>query len=200
MKIVSESSTAAGVRRIEAITSVAAENYVKEQSDLLNEVKALLKNPKDVVKSISSLLEERTSLNKELEQLVNEKGNTIKTSLLGQITQVNGASVLVAEVNVPNADVLKKISFELKNEVGGLILVLAATVGDKPLLSIMIDEPITTSHQLHAGNMVRDLAKLIKGGGGGQPFYATAGGSDLSGLPEVIKTAKQLLADKGFSI
>jgi alanyl-tRNA synthetase len=200
MKIVSESSTAAGVRRIEAITSVAAENYVKDQDNLLNEVKALLKNPKDLVKSISSLLEERTSLNKELEQLINEKGSVIKTSLLSQIKEVNGAHILIADVSVPNADVLKKISFELKNEVGGLVLVLAATVGDKPLLSIMIDEAITTSHQLHAGNMVRELAKLIKGGGGGQPFYATAGGSDLSGLAEVVKSAKQLLAEKGFII
>jgi alanyl-tRNA synthetase len=101
--------------------------------------------------------------------------------------------VLIAAVTLPNADSLKKLVYELKNEVSKACIVLAATIGDTPQVAVFIDESLLEETGLHAGNLVRELAKEIQGGGGGQPFFATAGGKDLNGLPQVVAKAKSIL-------
>jgi alanyl-tRNA synthetase len=159
----------------------------------VKEIQELLKNPRDLVKAVESLVQERNDLRKELEQLQLEKSAGIKEQLKGQFVQKDTMQVLIAAVTLPNADLLKKLVYELKNEVSNACIVLAATIEDKPQVAVFIDESLLEATGLHAGNLVRELAKEIQGGGGGQPFFATAGGKDLAGLPQVVAKAKTIL-------
>ena len=192
-KITSEGSIAAGVRRIEAITATGAETYIREQEGLVKELQELLKNPRDLVKAVESLVQERNELRKEIEQLHLEKSAGVKDQLKGQFVQKGSMQVLIAAVTLPNADSLKKLVYELKNEVSKACIVLAATIDGTPQVAVFIDESLLEETGLHAGNLVRELAKEIQGGGGGQPFFATAGGKDLNGLPQVVAKAKSIL-------
>lgn len=194
-KIISESAVAAGVRRIEAFTGPKAFEFVQEQERALREVKGLLKSPKDLGKAITGLLEDQKRLTKVIEGLHAKQSGALKQDLLTQIEAQQGMNTLVAKVLLPNGDVLKKLAFELKNEVSDLVAVLAADVDGKPQIAVVISENLVTSKGLNAGQMVRELAKEIKGGGGGQPFFATAGGKDLSGLDRVEGKAKEMLSD-----
>ena len=112
---------------------------------------------------------------------------------MNAVESSNGYNILVSETALPDGDALKKLSFEFKNEFENLIMILAANVAGKPQISVMISESLVNSLKLNAGNIVRDLAKEIKGGGGGQPFFATAGGKELDGLPKVVTKAQELV-------
>jgi alanyl-tRNA synthetase len=191
-KITSEGSISSGVRRIEAITSKAAEAYLREQESLVKEIQELLKNPKDVKKAIESLIQERNELRKEIESLHLEKASGLKTELLKQFVAKDGVNTLIAQVELPNADSLKKLVYELKNEVSNAFIVLAAKIEDKPQVAVILDDALVSSKGLNAGQIVRELAKEIQGGGGGQPFFATAGGKDLAGLEKVVAKAKEM--------
>ncbi|MGZ3778587.1 MAG: DHHA1 domain-containing protein, partial [Mucilaginibacter sp.] len=192
-KIISESAVAAGVRRIEAITGIGAENYINEQSQLVHQLKELLKNPKDIGKSIETLLEENSKLKKEIEKTVLEKSSGLKNELAKKAQQINGINFIAEKVALPNADAVKNLAYQLKDIVSDLFLVLAADIEGKPSLTVMIAESLVKSKGLHAGNIVKELSKEIKGGGGGQPFFATAGGSDISGLDNVLAKAKSFI-------
>ncbi len=198
-KIVSESSVAAGVRRIEAVTADKAEQLINEQQDVLLQVKELLKNPKDVSKAVAQLLEERQALTKELETFRAKEAGNVKGELLKKVKSSGEISLLVAQVALPDADGLKKLAYELRNEIKGLALVLAASIDGKPQVAVMFDDNLVEKYGLNAGLIVRDLAREIQGGGGGQPFFATAGGKDINGLPKVVEKANDLLA-KAFNL
>ncbi|MCE7992386.1 MAG: alanine--tRNA ligase [Roseivirga sp.] len=193
-KITSEGAVAAGVRRIEALTGPKAFAYVQEQERLMKEVKELLKNPKDLTKAVSSLLEEQKKLSKEIEGLHAKQSGQVKEGLLQDVKEENGVAAVIAKIAVPNADALKKLSFELKNEVDNLFAVLAADVAGKPQIAVVISEALVSGKGLNAGQLVRELAREIKGGGGGQPFFATAGGKDLDGLDAVVSKANEILS------
>lgn len=190
-KIISEGSSASGVRRIEAITAKAAETYLREQENLVKELQDLLKNPKDLKKAVETLIHERNELKKEVEGLHQEKAGAVKGELLKQFVNVEGVNILVAQVALPNVDSLKKLSYELKNEVENAFVILAANIDEKPQIAVIIEDSLVESKKLNAGQIVRELAKEIKGGGGGQAFFATAGGKDLTGLENVVKKAKE---------
>jgi alanyl-tRNA synthetase len=192
-KIISESAVAAGVRRIEAITGVAAENYINEQSRLIHQLKELLKNPKDIGKSVETLMDENARLKKEIEKTVLEKSSGLKSELAKKVQHVNGINFIAERVELPNADAIKNLAYNLKDIVSNLFLVLAADVDGKPSLTVMITENLVKEKGLNAGNIIRELAKEIKGGGGGQPFFATAGGSDLNGLDKALLKAKEFI-------
>jgi alanyl-tRNA synthetase len=194
LKIVSESSVAAGVRRIEAVTADKAESLMIEQDMLMNEMKELLKNPKDMAKAVAQLLEEKQTLTKELEGYRLKASQGVKQDLLKEVKAIDGISVLVAEVTLPDADGLKKLAYELRNELPSLAMVLAANIDGKPQVAVMFDDSLVEKFGLNAGLIVRDLAREIQGGGGGQPFFATAGGKDINGLPKVVEKANDLLA------
>ncbi|WP_144602408.1 alanine--tRNA ligase [Algoriphagus algorifonticola] len=191
-KILSEGSVASGVRRIEAITSLEAEKYLKAQENLVKELQELLKNPKDLKKAVESLLHEKAELKSELDKLYQEKASGVKADLLKQFVEKDGAKILLAQISLPNADSLKKLAYELKNEVADAFVILAAEIEGKPQIAVILDENLISSKNLNAGQIVRELAKEIQGGGGGQPFFATAGGKKLEGLPDVISKAKQM--------
>ena len=192
-KIVSEGSVAAGVRRIEAITGTRAEQFVDEHVSLLNEIKSILKSPKDLKASIKQLVEEKNQLEKEIQQLHAGKAKDVKKDLLAAKVESNGYNKIVSTITLPSADALKQLSFELKNEVEDLFLVLAANIDGKPQISVVLGDKLISEKGLNAGNIVRELAQEIKGGGGGQPFYATAGGKDVSGLERVVEKANNLI-------
>jgi alanyl-tRNA synthetase len=192
-KITSESSVAAGVRRIEAITSEALQEYMSEKLSVLGQVEDLLGNPKDPAATIEKLLQDHKSLRKQIEAFEKEKAGQLKENLLKGVTSVHGINVILEKVEVSNAGQLKDLAFQLKNEVDNLFLVLAANAGGKPNITIMISDDLIQQKGWKAGDLVRSWAKHIKGGGGGQPFFAQAGGKDLSGLDAVIKEAKEFL-------
>lgn len=193
IKIISESSVAAGVRRIEAVTADGAFEYLNQSLAMLSELKSMLKNPKDVVASLHNLVEEKQVLEKKLEAVNVEKANLLKDELLTKASKVNGYTLILEKVTVPNADALKNIAYALRNQVEDLLLVLAANVDGKPQVAVMLGEKLEATKKFHAGNMVKELAKEIEGGGGGQPFFATAGGKKLEGLDQVLTKARQLI-------
>jgi len=192
-KIIAESAVAAGVRRIEAITGIGAENYINEQSLLIHQLKELLKNPKDIGKSIESLLDENSKLKKEIEKSVLEKSAGLKNELAKKAQNINGINFIAEKVVLPNADAVKNLAYQLKDILSDLFLVLAADFEGKPNITVMISENLVKDKGLNAGNIVRELAKEIQGGGGGQPFFATAGGKDVSGLDRVLEKAKSFI-------
>lgn len=193
-KLVSESSVSAGVRRIEAITARTAEEWVRQQQQQLDEVRQLLKNPKDLTGTIQALLEERQRLQKAVEEMQHQKAGDLRGELTQNMQEKGGMQVVIQQVEVPNADVLRTLAFELRQKFDRLFLVLAGDVEGKPQIAVMFSDALVQEKGLNAGNIVRELAKEIKGGGGGQAFFATAGGKDVSGLPQVVEKAKQLAA------
>ena len=192
-KIISESAVAAGVRRIEAITGIAAELYINAQSKLVQQLKELLKNPKDISKSVESLLEENTKLKKEIEKSVLEKSSGLKNELAEKAEHINGINFIAQKVELPNADAVKNLAYQLKDIVSDLFLVLGAEIDGKPSLTVMLSENLVKEKGMNAGNIVRELAKEIRGGGGGQPFFATAGGKDAGGLAKALEKAKSFI-------
>ena len=191
-KIISEGAVAAGIRRLEAVTAIKAEEFFDNQTATLNEVKAILKNNKDVVKSLSNLVEENNDLQKQLQSLLKEKAQSIKQSLLTKVVAKNGINVIVEQISFDSAEEIKNILFEIRNQVENCVCVIGAEVKGKPSISVIIDDNLVKEKNLNAGNIIRDLAKEINGGGGGQPFYAQAGGSKLEGLSTAIEKAKGL--------
>lgn len=192
-KIVAETSVAAGVRRIEALTGAKAIAYFKNKESVLSEVIELLNNPKDVVKALQSLLSEKNELQNKIDAFALAQGNALKKELESKVVAKDGLNVLIEQVEAPNADVVKQIAYDFRNKFDNLVFVLAASIDNKPSLNIMLSDSVIADKGWDAGKMVRELAKNIKGGGGGQSFFATAGGKDLSGLPIAIQKAKELI-------
>jgi alanyl-tRNA synthetase len=192
-KIVSESAIAAGIRRIEAVTASHAEKYVNEQIKTLKNIREILKGSKDILGSLVSLVEENSELSKKMEAFTRERVKRLKEDLKSQMRVEKGVNIISGEVAVDHPGMLKDLSFQLKNEVDNLFLVLGANIDGKPLLSIMISENLVSGKELNAAYIVREAGKNIKGGGGGQPFYATAGGRDVSGLQAAIEKALSFL-------
>ena len=195
LKITSEGSIASGIRRVEAITGRAAEIYVREQEEILNEIKETLRNPRDLQKAVSALVEEKNQLQKQIDILQQEKASGVQEELARKAQRMDGIQMIIEKVSLPQADMLKQLSFNLKNQVENLVMVLAADIQGKPQISVVIDESLTKTHDLHAGQLVKQLAKHIKGGGGGQSFFATAGGKDISGLDKALEEASILIKD-----
>jgi alanyl-tRNA synthetase len=193
LKIVSESSVAAGVRRIEAVTADGAFEYLTGFYNQFEQIKSQLKNPKDVVASVQTLAEEKQALEKKLELIYQQQANQIKDVLATKVVKSNGYSLIIERVSVQTADGLKNIAYALRNQFDDLILVLAADIEGKPQVAVMLGEKVEAAKKFHAGNMVKELAKEIDGGGGGQPFFATAGGKKLEGLENVIEKAAKLV-------
>jgi len=193
LKIVSESSVAAGVRRIEAVTAEGAFEYLNGFYNEMGQIKAQLKNPKDVVASIQALVDEKHGLEKKLEIIYQQQANTLKDILATKAVKSNGCTLVLERVSVPNADALKNIAYALRNQFDDLLMILAADIEGKPQVAVMIGEKLEATKKYHAGNMVKELAKEIDGGGGGQPFFATAGGKNSSGLELVLQKAKLLI-------
>ena len=190
----SESAVAAGVRRIEAVSGIAAEILVNEQLATLQSLRELLKHPKELLKSVESITAENAELRKKIESLEARQLIVLKDELLQKVQLINGISFIGEIVNVSNADALKKLCFELKAALSNYVVVLAANIEGKPQVAVLLDETIVTGKNLEAPKIIKEyIAPLIKGGGGGQKTLATAGGQDASNLPLVIQKVQSLL-------
>jgi alanyl-tRNA synthetase len=193
-KIKSEGAVAAGVRRIEAICGVAAENYVNNLSATINEIGGLLKNPKDIGKSIENLQTENASLKKHIEALEARQLVIIRNELLQKDEIINNVTFIGAIIEVSSADALKKLCFDLKNKLHDHVAVLCANIDGKPFVAVGISDTVVAAKNLDAGKIIKEhIAPLIKGGGGGQKNLATAGGQDVSNLKGVIEKVKSIL-------
>jgi alanyl-tRNA synthetase len=196
-KFISEGSVSAGTRRVEAVTGEKALQFTNDELRITNDLRELFKGQKDLVKAVETLLAEKSALQKRIEALENEKLTQVKQNLLAQAEQKDGVSRIVARVDVPNADALKSLCYQLKEALTVSsaqlthYIVLAAVIGGKPQLAVMLSEDLVAQGK-HAGNIVKELAKEVRGGGGGQPFFATAGGSDASGLETALDKARSL--------
>ena len=195
-KIKHESAVAAGVRRIEAVCGSAAEKMISEQFELAHAIREALKNPKDIVKSIESLLSENNTLNKRIESLEARQLVGIRNELMQKDEIISNVSFIGDIVEVPNADALKKLCFDLKNHIHDHLVVLCANIGGKANVAISISDTVVAAKKLDAGKIIKEhVSKLINGGGGGQSSLATAGGQDVSRLKEVIDTVRSLLSN-----
>ncbi len=187
-KIVSEGAVAAGIRRIEAITSDAVKAHFASYESTLNEVKEALKNPQDILKAVHSLQDDNTKLSKQIEALMKDKVKNIKATLASEIKTVNGVQFLAKKVDLdPNG--AKDLAYELATLGTNVFVVLATAEEGKPTISCYISKELVTEKSLNAGNVVRELGKYIQGGGGGQPFFATAGGKNTAGIAEALEKA-----------
>ena len=193
-KFVAESSVSAGVRRVEAYTGEKALSVINEQLLIISEIKELFKGQPDIVKAVKALQEERNALLKKIEVLENEKLQEIKERLYAKIISVGDINMIAEVVEVPSADALKQLAYELKAKIGDLYCVLGAEVNGKPQLAVMIADNLVASKNLNAGQIIKEIAKEIKGGGGGQPFFATAGGNDVSGLKNAVEKGKSFVS------
>ncbi len=191
-KIVSESAIAAGVRRIEAITGEKAEEYYYRQTDLLNELKTVLKNSNDPVKAVKTLQDENSAIKSLLESINDKKINELANSLKEKFNNFNGFKTITAKVELePNA--ARDLTFKLIGGVEDLIVVLGSYHENKPLITVAISETLVKQKSLNASTIIKELAKEIKGGGGGQPHYATAGGKDINGIDAALNKVENIL-------
>jgi len=188
-KITSESAVAAGVRRIEAITGATAETFFKEKAAKLDVISSLLNNPKDLEKAIDDLILKNQQLTKEIEQFQREKAKQIKSELKSKISEINGVHFL-GEVVSLDSNSVKDILFQLKSETVNFVGVLGNTEGEKCGLSLFISENLVESNKWNAAQFIREVSSHIQGGGGGQPFFATAGGKNSAGLATAIEALK----------
>jgi len=191
-KIVSESAVAAGIRRIEAISSLKADEALHEQEMKLKEINNLLKHPKDIIKAIHELLDNNHKLQKQLEVFNHERAQVVKNELIGKAKKVGDVHVLVEKVSL-DAQQIKDISFQMKEQLSNLFAVLVSEQDGKPQIAVTVAESLVKEKNMHAGNIVKDLAKHINGGGGGQPFFATAGGTKVEGIGEVLKAGEKII-------
>lgn len=193
-KIIAESAVAAGVRRVEAVSGLAAEHYIGEQLEQLQAAKEQLKNPKDLLKSIENLQQETSDLRKKLEHIENRLLVGIRNELLQKDEIINGVTFVGDILEVSSADALKKLCFDLKNNLNDYVAVLCANIGGKPFVAIGISDTVVAARQLDAGKIIKEVvAPLIKGGGGGQKNLATAGGQEAGNLKQVLSAVKTLL-------
>ena len=191
--ILSEGSISAGVRRIEAITASKAEEYIEKNLKTLKEVSSLFNNPSDLKGAVEDLFAKFQQLNKQAEAYEKENAGKLKKELLQQIESINGVNFLAQQLKVDNSAILKDIAFQVKGEVENLFLVLAAEIDGKANIHVMISDNLLKEKGLNAGSIVRELAKAVNGSGGGQPFYATAGGKEPSGIPQLLDNARKLI-------
>lgn len=193
-KIVSESAIAAGVRRIEALTGEGAMAYFAQQEKLLKQISAILKYPQEPLKAIQQVVEDQARLKKTLETYEQSHLNTLKNELKEKAKEVNGIKVLAEKLDNVSAEGMKKIVFDLRHEwKGSFLVVLGAEADDKALLNVALSDDLVKDKGMDAGKIVRELATLIRGGGGGQPFFATAGGSYPGGLKAALEVGAKWL-------
>ncbi len=192
-KILAESAVAAGVRRIEAVTAGAAEAFIDKELEELQQVRSLLKNTQDAVKSVQALQDENRRLQKEVEGLLAKQAANLKTDLKGQVESVGSLQFLAAKIPLTDAAAVKNLAFQLDQEVPNLFALLATENEGKALLTLIINKELAAERDLNAGKLIRELAKEIKGGGGGQAFFATAGGKDPSGLEAALAKAREMV-------
>ncbi len=192
-KITSESAIASGIRRIEAITNDATKDFYFENNRVFYEIKDILKNPKNPKKAIVDLQEENSTLKKQIEGLLKDKAKNLKGDLINEVEAINGVNFLAKKLDL-DQNSIKDLAYDLGNQVENLFLIVGAEDNGKAFLTCFIAKNLVEEKQLNAGQVVRELGKLIQGGGGGQPFFATAGGRNPQGIEEALIESKKYIS------
>ncbi|OAD90931.1 alanine--tRNA ligase [Aequorivita soesokkakensis] len=190
--ITSEGAVASGIRRIEAITGDAAKQYFIDRSESFASLQKALNNAQDPVKAVESLQEENSALQKQIQQLLKDKAKNLKGELKAEIAQINGVNFLAKKIDL-DAGGMKDLAFEMGGETENLFVVFGAEHDGKVLLACYISKELASEKNLDAGKIIRELGKYIQGGGGGQSFFATAGGKNAAGIDEALEKAKEFL-------
>lgn len=191
-KIVSEGAVAAGIRRIEAITGDAVKDFYKNQEDTLAEIKEVLKNPQDVLKSVASLQDDNAKLRKQLEQLVKEKIEGLKNTLVADFQEINGIQFLAKQVDLSMSST-KDLAQAIGTSKPNTFVFLASVEDNAPNIHCYISKELVAEKGLNAGNVIRELGKLIDGNGGGQPFFASGKGKNVGGIKEALEKAVEFI-------
>jgi alanyl-tRNA synthetase len=201
--IVAESAVAAGVRRLEALTGTAARQYLKSEIAELDKIRDIFKNPKETAKKVETVIDENKSLRKQLEAKNLEQAASIQKELRSEFKNIEvqnpatggteGVNLLVKQISLSDGNAVKTLATNLEKEVGNALIVFGTISNDKPQLTVCISADLAKTKNWNAGNMVKELAKDIKGGGGGQPTFATAGGTDVLGLVTALNRVIDLL-------
>ncbi len=194
-KIFSESAIAAGIRRIEAVTSGHALDYINSRLSILDQVSNLLANSKDIPESISRLISQVNKLNKKIEKLEANASVIIRDELLSKSEEINGVQFIAQQIQIDSVDILKKIAQMIRSSNKGIILAVGAQIGDKAHLLMMATDDIVKIKKIHAGDIINNAAKYINGGGGGQPFMAVAGGNQPEGIPQALDKIKEAVRE-----
>lgn len=194
-KIISESSVSAGVRRIEAITAAKAEEYILNYFKMMKEIDSMFKSNRGILENVRELLNENEGLKKDVEKFTQESLRIMKEGWKNEKRVIRDINMIVKTVMISPANV-KDIAFQLRGELNNLILVIGGVFNNKPHLTVMFSDSLVKDFELHAGQIVKDAAQEIKGGGGGQPFFATAGGSNPEGIGKALERAEKLILDK----
>ena len=187
-KIVSEGAIAAGIRRIEAVTGRLAEDFVNDKIHTLNQVREILKNPKDIIKALEQLQDENERLNKQLQQLQKAQAGSMIDKLKSKAQKIDNLNFITVKLGI-DPQMAKDLAFEMKKQMDDLFLVIGHHADGKAGITLMISDNLVKEKQFHAGNIIRELAREIEGGGGGQPHFATAGGKNPGGLDKAIEKA-----------
>lgn len=191
-KILSEGAISAGIRRIEAITGKKAEEYFYNQVDALKTIKVSLGNPSDALQGVEKMITENGALKKQVETLQKEQVKQLKVSLKQTVKVISGVSVVASKVDLSSPDAVKDLAYQLRNELELSFIVLGAEISGKPLLTVIVSDALVKEGKVNASTIVREAAKEIQGGGGGQPFYATAGGKNANGIAAALQKAVEL--------
>jgi alanyl-tRNA synthetase len=199
-KIIAESAVAAGVRRIEAVTADGAEAFMNSEKEELDKIRDIFKNPKETAKKVDALMDENKALRKQIEGMFIEQAASMQKDLRSQFVVIangsaanDGVKLLIKQIGLSDNNAVKTLATNLEKEVGNAVIVFGTISNDKPQLTICISPDLAKAKNWNAGAMVKELAKDIKGGGGGQPTFATAGGVDTEGLAGALARAKSLL-------
>jgi len=195
-KIISESSIAAGIRRVEAVTGAKAEEFINQQFRLMKELGEMFKNPANLKKNIENLMSENSNMNTQVEGMRKNIMAIEKRNLVDGAVEVNGVSLVASRVKPILSDSLKDLAFQIKAEFDNVVAILGGDVNGKPQIAILISDNLIKEYDLNAGTIVREAAKKMQGGGGGQPFFATAGGKNIDGLDVAIEEALQIVKNK----
>ena len=194
-KITSESAIAAGIRRIEGITSEKAEEFINSEIEILKEIRVQFKNTKDIQKSVQDLFDENNLLKKQIQEFNKEKAGSVKKELLGKVQALAGINLIAEKIEVGNFADIKDMAYQIKQEVDNLVLILGAELDGKANLTVMISENLIKEKSLDAVKIIREVSKEIDGGGGGQAFYATAGGKNPAGIKLAIGKAVEMITN-----
>ncbi|MFO7613499.1 MAG: DHHA1 domain-containing protein, partial [Bacteroidales bacterium] len=190
-KIISEGAIAAGVRRIEAVTGERAEAYVYEKQMIVSEIQEQLKGARDLAKGVKSLVEENKALQRKIDELNRFRVESMKTDLINGAETINGIRFIASKLDT-DAAMAKDLAFALNDDDVHQMILFITTTADKVNITLMLSAALIREKELHAGNMIRELAKAVNGGGGGQPHFATAGGNNPKGIAQAMEKAREI--------
>lgn len=192
-KIISETSVAAGIRRIEAVSSSKAEQYIRDQMDELNQIKTVFNNPPNIIQHIHHLLDENKSLHKQIQDFKEEQSLVLKDQLLARAERINGIQTLFCSIVLTDSKLVKSLIYQLGKELSPAILFFGFIENDKAQLMCYVSEELVKANQYNASNWLKQVSKHIEGGGGGQAFFATAGGKNVAGIQTAIEAVKDIV-------